>query len=289
VCKLLKFDTRHTVDALAIASSCSGGLSEYTETGGMVKRVHAGFAATNGLRAALLAKNGITGPHSALEGKKGLCQAFSDSYSVDELTRGLGKEFRIVLTGNKPYCCCAAQHAAIDAVSEMMQGYLITPENIDKILVRQKAREVGTIGNIVEPHDIISAQFSGRFGIALRLVKGGNGFRDYSEENLSDRRIKNLVHRIDYETDDELEKINPSGAPASVKVQSKEGNVYERTVQFAKGTVQNPMTRDELENKFRGLAGGVLTKDHYEEIISLVEELEIVDDLCTLGSLLVCR
>ncbi len=287
VCKLLKFDTSQTVSALAIASSCSGGLAEYAETGGTAKRVHAGFAAANGLKAALLAKNGITGPHTALEGKKGFCQAFADNYSVDELTKDLGKKFRIMLTGNKPYCCCAAQHAAIDAVSEMIETYLIVPESIDKILVRQKERDVKVVGNIVEPHDIVSAQFSGRFGIALRLVKGGNGFRDYSEENLSDSRIKDLLHRINYETDEGLKNANPSGAPASVQIRSKDGNVYERTVQFAKGTIQNPMTCDELKNKFRELAETVLSRKKVEEIIRSVGKLEKIEDLSTLTSLLV--
>ncbi len=287
ICKILKLDAHQTINALAIASSTSGGLAEYTETGGTIKRVHAGFAAANGLRAALLAKNGITGPRTALEGKKGFCQAFTDNYSLEELNRGLEKEFRIMLTGNKPYCCCAAQHAAIDAVSEMIQERFITPESIDRILVRQKARDVRTVGNIIEPHDIISAQFSGRFGIALRIVKGSNGFRDYSEENLLDTRIKGLTYRIDYETDDKLETINPSGAPACVQVQLRDGNVYEKTIQFAKGTIQNPMTSGELENKFRELAGTVLTKKHTEEIIGIVKELEYVDDLCALTSLLV--
>jgi len=169
----------------------------------------------------------------------------------------------------------------------MMEAYLIVPESIDKILVRQKERDVRVVGSIVEPHDVVSAQFSGRFGIALRLVKGGNGFQDYSEENLSDSRIKDLLHRIDYDTDEGLKNANPSGAPASVQIRAKDGNVYERTVQFAKGTIQNPMTGDELKNKFKELAETVLSRKKVEEIVSTVGKLEKIDDLSTLTTLLV--
>lgn len=287
VSKILGLDIFQTVNALAIASSSSGGIAEYTESGGTVKRVHAGFAAANGLRAALLAKNGVTGPRTAIEGKKGFCRAYADSYSFEELTKDLGQKFEIMFTGTKPYCCCAAQHSAIDAVSAIMQEHRVVPEEIEKIRVRQKARDVRAIGSIIEPQDIVSAQFSGRFGIALRLVKGSNGFRDYSEENLSDKGIGNIVRRIEYEADEELEKANPSGAPATVRIQLKDGNTYEKTVQFAKGTVQNCMNRTELIDKFRELAGIVLMENHIREIIKKMEELEGVKDVRTLMPLLV--
>ncbi|HEX2964938.1 MAG TPA: MmgE/PrpD family protein [Syntrophorhabdaceae bacterium] len=287
VSKILGLDISQTVNALAIASSSSGGIAEYTESGGTVKRVHAGFAAANGLRAALLAKNGVTGPRTAIEGKKGFCRAYADSCSFDELTKDLGQKFEIMFTGTKPYCCCAAQHSAIDAVSAIMQEHRVVPEEIEKIRVRQKARDVRAIGSIIEPQDIVSAQFSGRFGIALRLVKGSNGFRDYSEENLSDKGIGNIVRRIEYEADEELEKANPSGAPATVRIQLKDGNTYEKTVQFAKGTVQNCMNRTELIDKFRELAGIFLMENHIREIIKKMEELEGVKDVRTLMPLLV--
>jgi 2-methylcitrate dehydratase PrpD len=278
-CKVLGCRVDTTLNALAIAASESGGLAEYTETGGLVKRVHAGFAAQSGLRAALLAQAGITGPPTALEGKKGLCQAFANEYSLEEITAGLGKEFRILLTGTKPYCCCAAQHSTIDAVSEIMKEHIVVPEKIEKIWVWQKARDVGVIANIVEPHDLISAQFSGRFAIALRLIKGGNSFQEYSEENLLNQEMLGLTQKIEYYVDNEMEKSNPAGAPARVQIRLKDGNIYEKEVQYAKGTIQNPMSRIELEDKFRGLSSMVLTDDRVEKIIRIVARLEDLDNL----------
>lgn len=286
-CKVFKCHVDTTLNALAIAASESGGLAEYTETGGLVKRVHAGFAAQSGLRAVLLAQAGITGPSTALEGRKGLCQAFADEYSLEEITVGLGREFRILLTGTKPYCCCAAQHSTIDAVSEIMKEHIIVPEKIEKILVWQKVRDVRVIANIVEPHDLISAQFSGRFAIALRLIKGGNGFQDYSEENLLNQEILGLTQKIEYYVDDKMEKSNPSGAPARVEIHLKDGDIHEKTVQYAKGTIQNPMAKEELENKFKELTATVLTKERTERIIRIIDEMEKLDSLQKLATLLV--
>jgi 2-methylcitrate dehydratase PrpD len=285
--KVMGLGADTVINALAIAASQAGGLAEYTETGGSVKRVHAGFGAQSGLKATLLAKAGLTGPPTALEGKKGLCQAFSNKHTLEEITAGLGTEFRILLTGNKPYCCCAAQHSALDAVSAIMSDRFIAPEEIDKIRVRQKARDVRAIGNIVSPHDIVTAQFSGRFGIALKLIKGHNGFQDYSKENISDPLILNLARKVEYYVDDSMEKSNPAGAPAHVEIQLKDGNIREKTVQFAKGTVQNPMTRKELEEKFRQLVATVLSREYAEAVIATIGSLETLDDLRALTAQLI--
>jgi 2-methylcitrate dehydratase PrpD len=287
--KVLKLDVDRTLNALAIAASESGGLAEYTESGGSVKRVHAGFAAQSGLKAALLAKAGITGPPTALEGKKGLCQAFANEYSLEEITAGLGKEFRILLTGTKPYCCCAAQHSALEAVSEITKESVIIPEEITKIRVSQKARDVRATGNIIVPQDIISAQFSGRFGVALRLIQGNNSFQNYSEENLRNPRILDLAKRTEYYVDDNFEKSTSGNAPARVEIHLKNGNIHERTVQYAKGTIQNPMTKEELKDKFRQLTKAVLTKEHTMNIIDIVCELEGLDNLHELSALLTCH
>ena len=257
--KILKFNADTMINALGIAASESSGISEYTISGGSVKRLHAGFAAQGGMRAALLAQLGVTGPSTALEGKKGFCQAFSDECSVAEITKDLGKEFRIMLTGNKPYCCCAAQHAVIDATARIAKRKPIKAEEVDEIIVEQRPREALNVGNIIEPQDIVSAQFSARFGIALRLTKGSNGYQDYVEKNLKDPEILGLVKKIKYVADEKHEKLKVDGAPAIVTIKLKDGSSYREQVDYAKGTTNNPMLWPELEEKFRGLAQGAIS------------------------------
>jgi 2-methylcitrate dehydratase PrpD len=239
------------------------------------------------MRAAFLAQEGLTGPPTVLEGEKGFCRAFADEYSLKEITAGLGKEFRILWTGHKPYCCCAAQHSVIDAVSKIAKEHAVTPKEIEEVIVGQASREVRAVGSIIEPHDITSAQFSGRFGVALRLIKGGNQFKDYSEENLRDSEILSLAKRIEYVVDEELEKLPVDSAPAKVTIRLKDGTIYTETVDYAKGTIRNPMTKKELQDKFRGLASIVLSDVQIEKIIKTIEDLEKLDNVSKLGLLLV--
>jgi 2-methylcitrate dehydratase PrpD len=286
-CKILGMKTNGIVNALGIAASESSGIAEYTISGGSVKRLHAGFAAQAGIRATLLARNGLTGPATALEGEKGFCQAFANKCYIEEITSGLGKEFRIMWTGNKPYCCCAAQHTAIDATAAIIKEHPVKPEAIDKVIVEQMPREVKSVGNIIEPQDITAAQFSGRFGIALRLIKNDNAFSEYTMDNIKDPAILSLVHKIDYIANEALEEKSAAAAPAIVTIKLKNGEVHKKRVDYAKGTIKNPMNIKELEDKFKGLATMVVSNNQSEKIIQTAMGLEDMDDISKLASLLV--
>lgn len=286
--KILGFDADKMVNALGIAASESSGITEYAISGGSVKRMHAGFASANGVRAALLANLGITGPTAAIEGKKGFCHVFSDECSMEEITRDLGKEYRIMLTGNKPYCCCAGQHTVIDAGENLKKKYTFKPEEVEEIIIMQRPREAINLGNIVIPQDIISSQFSARFGLALRLIKGSNGYQDYNETNIKDPEILNLVRKMKYIPDEKCEKLKvDDGGPALVTVKLKNGTTHVEQVDYARGSIQNPMNLQALEDKFRGLTSAVLPSKRIEAIIQTVRRLEEVDNINRLASLLV--
>jgi 2-methylcitrate dehydratase PrpD len=285
--KIMGFDTDHMISALAIPACESSGITEYTISGGSVKRLLAGFAAQSGVKAALMAKYGITGPSTVLEGRKGFCHSFTDQCSIEEITKDLGKEYRIMLVGNKPYCCCAGQHTVIDATTKIKQDHAVKADDVAEIIVTQRSREALNVGNIIEPKDIISAQFSARFGVALRLIKGANGFQDYNETNLKDPEILNLAKKIKYVADDKNERFTTDGGPAIVTVKLKNGASYTEQVNYAKGTVQNPMTAAELEGKFRALVSNSIPSETADEILRTVRGLEELDSINRLASLLV--
>jgi 2-methylcitrate dehydratase PrpD len=286
--KILGFNASTMVNAIGIAASESSGITEYAISGGSVKRMHAGFACSSGVRAALLAELGVTGPTAAIEGKKGFCHVFSDECNMAELTRDLGKEFRIMLTGNKPYCCCAGQHTVIDAGDNLKNKYNINPEDIEEIIIEQRPREAINLGNIIIPQDIISAQFSARFGLALRLIKGANGYLDYNETNIRDPQILDLVKKMKYIPDEKGAKLKiDDGGPAAVTIKMKNGTTFEEMVNYAKGSVQNPMNLKDLEEKFRGLTANILPAKRVEAIISTVKRIDELDNINRLAALLV--
>jgi 2-methylcitrate dehydratase PrpD len=142
-------------------------------------------------------------------------------------------------------------------------------------------------GSIREPKDITSAQFSGCFGIALNLVKGGNSFRDYSEEHLKDPVVRDLARKTKFILDEGLSELPNSDIPAKVTIKLKNGDIFEQTVYAAKGSLLNPMTKEEVYKKFRGFASAVLPENKVEVVIDTVKELERIDDVGKLSELLV--
>ena len=191
--QLLGFDELTMRDALAIATTQASGNTEYSCSGGTVKRTLGALGAYAGVRSALLAQAGITGSSQALEGRKsfvkGICEGEPD---WEWLTLPFAERFLTLDVGVKPYCCCAAQHTVIDA-AELIRARGIDPAAIESVTILQLPREVGNVGQIVHPEDVIQAQFCGRFACAMRLVKGGNGYYDYTMDNIADPAITALI------------------------------------------------------------------------------------------------
>ena len=200
---LLGFDSETTVNAFAIAGSHSAGLIEYTKTGGSVKRIHSAIPTQAGVRAALFAQSGITGPHSIIEGEKGFCKVFAGEYDLSRLTDGLGSHYHLLDNGLKPYSCCHLIHAAFDALDNARDETPLTPDNVKSITVATNSEPIlSHIGSITEPTDILGAQFSLPFSMAMRLhhggrgVKGGNGFWDYVDVDCTDPALVETARKV---------------------------------------------------------------------------------------------
>lgn len=286
---ILGFNESQGLDALGIAGSHSSGLMEYSISGGTVNRLHSGITAYGGIRAALLAQRGFRGPAAILEGERGFLHAFSGECLLDEITRGIGERFRVLLIEIKAYCCCGTSSTIFDAVSKIKSEHEIRPQEIKEITVNASPETFRMTGLIVEPKDITSAQFSGRFGIGLQLIKGGNTFKEYSEENLRDPEVLELARKTKFILDEELGKLPNSNNPSKVMIKMKNGAVYEQTIYAAKGSILNPMTKEEVCQKFRGFASAALPTQKAETIIETVARLDSVDNLRELTQLLVAN
>jgi len=284
---ILGFREEQLLDALGVAGSHSSGLMEYSKSGGTVNRLHSSMAAFNGIRAVLLTQRGLKGPATILEGEKGFLHAFSGDSVPEEIIQGLGQEFRVPLIELKAYCCCGTSGTTLDALSKITSEHEINPEEIEEIVVTVTPLTFSMTGSIIEPKDITSAQFSGRFGIALRLMKGANTFREYSEENLKDPRVLELARKTKIILDEEMGKQPHRGNPARVIMKLKNGAMHEQTVYAARGSILNPMTKEEVSQKFRGFASAVLHNNEIEAIIETVVKLEHVENIRRLSRLLV--
>lgn len=283
--KILNFDAELMVNALSIAGSHASGTKEYDQSGGSIKRMHAGMAAHGGMRSALIAQKGITGPPTILEGKHGFCRAFADQYKLNEITDGLGKDFKVVMgQGFKFYCSCGAMHSGLDGLRILMARHDdIKADNVAEVTMGTNSNSRYHVDAKVT--DITSAQFSAPFGLALTLITGTNGFKDYTEENLRNPAILSLASKVSLYVDDEMEREAPKRG-SRIRVKLKSGKTYEQKVEYCKGLAENPLTRDEFDGKFRGLASVVADKDTTEEILKTVYALEHLKDISRLVSLM---
>jgi 2-methylcitrate dehydratase PrpD len=290
---LLGFDSETTVNAFAIAGSHSAGLIEYTKTGGSVKRIHSAIPTQAGVRAALFAQSGITGPHSIIEGEKGFCKVFAGEYDLSRLTDGLGSHYHLLDNGLKPYSCCHLIHAAFDALDNARDETPLTPDNVKSITVATNSEPIlSHIGSITEPTDILGAQFSLPFSMAMRLhhggrgVKGGNGFWDYVDVDCTDPALVETARKVKVTVaqNDKWERVDEG---AGLEIETTDGRKIEACVPFSKGLPENPLSPVEVEEKFRYLVDPVMPAGGPDAVVQAVAGLESIKDINDLVRLLV--
>ena len=193
---LLGLDAGAMTNALGIAGSLCGGLLEFARgNGGMVKRLHLGRASEAGVLAASLAAGGFTGPRTVIEGQFGFLRVFCTAWDETELTRGLGDEFVVSTTVLKRYPCHATAHAAVKAVRELQAEHGFAGAAIEAITVTGTERMVER-HNIPEPADLMLAQYSIPFSVALALCREARDPESWDETALTDPQIRALARRV---------------------------------------------------------------------------------------------
>src|SRR5438874_8319913 len=183
-------------NALGIAGSLAGGLLEFARgNGGMVKRLHLGRASEAGVLAASLAADGFEGPRTVLEGEFGFLKVFCTKWDEALLTRGLGKEFLVSTTVLKRYPCHATAHAAVKAVRDLQAEHGFSGPEVEAIIVPGTPRMVER-HNILEPADLMLAQYSIPFCVALALHREARDPESFDETALAEPQIRALCRRV---------------------------------------------------------------------------------------------
>jgi len=193
---LLGLDAAGMTNAIGIAGSLAGGLLEFAKgDGGMVKRLHLGRASEAGVLAASLAQAGFTGPRTVLEGEFGFLRVFCTEFDETELTRGLGADFVTLSTVLKRYPCHATAHAAVKAARELQAEHGFAGADVESGTVTGTRRMVERHA-IAEPADLMLAQYSIPFCVALALFREARDPESYDEAALADPQIRALCRRI---------------------------------------------------------------------------------------------
>ncbi len=286
--KMLRLDPHRTLHTLGIAGTQAAGLMA-AQHASMVKRMHPGRAAQAGVYGALLASKGFTGIEDILEAPYGgFCSTFCDKPNLLHLTQELGERFETLNVGFKPYPCCGSNHTSIDALKKILHEHPeVSADKVEKIRIRTTRATKLHVGWPYEPNSMTTAQMNLLYCVAV-LLHDRNFFVDQvTEESIHRSDVLQTTKKIEVLEDPEFEAPGDEGRHGvSLEVELKDGKSYMERVLHAKGSDKNPMTRDEVVQKFRLLASRVLNRPHLEELEDTILHLEKLEDARRLGELL---
>lgn len=280
---LLGLDKAQLINALGICGSYSGGLVEYTLSGGSVKRIHTGLGARSGLEAALLAKNGLTGPNNIIEGDKGLFAVFGRGKAFQErLLDEIGHKYLLQTLMFKPFNCCYLIHPAIQLFLELCEQHNLKANDIKNVRVGLSDFSLSHAGTIKIPHDALGAQFSTSFTLALSLIQGAPGMLSYSDEALQNEHILSLASRIDTHRDEEVNAEFPKKNGCSMAITTLSDQLIHGKIREPKGCPENQLTPAEVKVKFMANTLPVMDEHAANELyeqLSHLHELEKINSL----------
>lgn len=241
-----------------------------------------------GINAVLLAESGFSGPRAIFEGEKGFFRmAGSDRYAPEVLTAGLGEQFRSLHIYFKPYPCCRWSHAALDGVGEILERRGWTEAEVTQVVIGV-AREVLDDLSDYAPHNLVDAQFSLPYGVALRLLGVTPGPRWYDPEHLTSSHVRDVMGKVRLEADQEMERLfaEQHVVGALVRIEGVDRSVETARVEFARGSEERPMSDAQLDAKFRMLAAEAISDASAESAIRMIRSLEDIESVAELSALL---
>lgn len=247
--KLLGCDVNGIASAIGLGSMQSAGIQAYLDDPCMAKPFSPGKAAFNGTVAAVMASRGFTGPKKALEGREGFLNGYCDAIRVSDLFDGLGKQFVIMEVGFKPHAACRYSHGPIDLAQQFFHEDKICLEDVESIRVNMCELSIRQASK-PKPPNLNAAMGSTEFSVSLALEKGRNGLREYWD-GFSNQKIHeaasmktSLISEAAY---------GLTGRQAAIELTLKNGKVLRREQPEPKGEPSNPLTDQELTDKFTGL------------------------------------
>ena len=252
VAAALKLDRRQIVDALGIAGSMASGIIEYLAEGAWTKRMHAGWAAQSGLRAALLAQNDFSGPRTVFEGTHGLFHGFAHTTkgNYDALIGDFGRRWVTETLAFKPYPCGTMTHPYIDCARRLAA-------RVKAADIKELVCEVGegTVHRLWEPladkqrpSNGYGGKFSTPYCIAAGFVRGNVGLSDFSDAAVKEPAVVAVASKVRYVIDPD--NPYPNNFTGHIRAILNDGSVVEERQPHMRGGAHEPLTRADIADKF---------------------------------------
>lgn len=274
--RALGLDRAGVATALGIAASRVSGLR--ANIGTMTKPLHVGFAAHNGLEAALLAEAGVTASATALDGPFGFLKVYAPKGGTPAgVAESLGNPFDVLSPGiaYKLYPSCWDTHGTIDGTLSLKSAYGLTPKDIRKV---RSGLPPGIGGDLPHhnPTTPLEAKFSMEFCVACALVKGRVTLKEFVPEVVNDPDVRALISKVEVATLPELSEGDGPRftGPSSVEIETTDGRHLRTIVRRMKGHPENPFSQSDFESKFRACGERALDSRRIENAIGLINALD---------------
>ena len=280
---------RDRTEDQAVAACGISGSSHFT-LGGVVaghltnmKNTAAPMATEAGVRAAMLAATGYSGPVELFEGKEGVFEVISNvTFDPAKMLDGLGSEFLITECGYKAFPTEALTHQPITAVLEVMSANGIDPHEVAEVLIKTTTRGADILSDPTkyEPRTKETADHSLPYCVAVAVCKGNVLPSDFEEKALTDPFVWETLPKIKVVADPEIDGLFPKVKRAIVTITTEDGQSHTVEEDHAKGRAENPLTDEELIAKFRANAGHAMTEGAMDRIVDATFAL---DEITTVG------
>ena len=272
---LLQLSPQQTVSCLGLAGSFSSGLWGFVHDGTMAKKVHAGRAAEGGILAALMAREGMTGPSKVFEDLWG---GFFNTYGpapIDRhaLVQALGQDWRLMNCAIKPYASCRDTHAAVDAVDRLVSTHNLAPQDVSVIRVRLNAFLAGMVGGL-DVSTLPAAQMSLPYAVSARICLGQANLQAYSLENRQSKHLASMISRVVIEIDEAVQ----ASFESDVSIVTTDQRVLKEPTRIPLGAPTNPLNKNALLEKFTTLARYALPEQQVQRLASLLQTLDRLED-----------
>jgi 2-methylcitrate dehydratase len=279
--KILGLTREQTVQAvnISVASNITLGQTRVGDLS-MWKGCAMANASRNAVFAALLAKDGMTGPSPVFEGRYGFIKAVTGSFRLAEFG-GNGRTFRIADVMIKPYPCGQFSQTAIDAAIKV-RSKIPSISEIKEVIIGAPAAAIKVMAGDTEkwhPKTRESADHSIPYVVAVALMFGNVEIKHFDEKYLFNPDLLDLVQKIKVNETEECNNLYPDAMANRVEVVASSGKRFSELVKYHRGHQKNPLTDEEIELKFTSLTSDLLTPAQRKQVLSLVWNLERVDDV----------
>jgi len=284
-CRLFGFNVDQTVNALGIYYAQTSGNRQALLDHTLTKRMQPAYSARSALWSAFLAKRGVTGAQNVMEGEAGFFRVYARSEPPDVAeVAGLRDSFQIEHLWIKQYPSCGGVHRATQAAIDLARREDLQVADIKDVDLHVGENGIWFVGTPFEirQHPQVDAQFSAAYGAALGLVHRRAGLAQYATESIvSDETVLDIARRVRIHEIEGTKGKRTDLVPVTIEVTTRDGRKLSSTALELKGSPDDPMTYDEVADKYRECAdyAGVWTHEGTEEVISAVEGFEGVEDV----------